>query len=972
MRTNRPLIAFLVVAASCLASIRTASAQIYISEEFWTGQQSRLRIKLLDSLSREPIPFASVYLKAKGDTAISHFNLTDKEGAGEIKEIPYGGYDVHAEILGYKPWRKEVYFRSGSVDLGTVLMQEDKEMLDAAKVTAAGHAVQVKQDTLIYNASAFHSSDNDMLGDLLKKMPGIEVDKEGNVKVNGEKVDKITVNGKTFFFDDPTMAVKNLPAKVVEQVKVIDKKSETEEATGIVEKDKEKVMDLSLKKEYRKGWFGNVKAAGGKPLMKKATKNDLTDDRDFLYNLSTMAAGYNEKDQLTVIGNSMNVPDPNSYGVVVFRGDGIDEPLDGLSTDYSLGVNLNTDRIGGLESSGMVMGKGNRTQARNRAYRTTFRHDGPDLSSRSAGDIVRHSGSFRTNFEFKNKKRDKFTFDFTPSFRIGRTRQDSERNSEVSNADGLLNDSRGSSSSLSDSRSGGANLNLGIKHLGKEKRTLTYSGSFNLSGSDGSSRDLTTLRNRPTGTEEVRNLWYRTRGTGRSLFSMLTYTEPLAEHWAAQLSVRGNFSFSKTDKPAFDDEARTVSNSYYSALSENRYASAQTRLLLQWNKDKASIQAGASLENTKNETRSESFGIKTDTGAGEWLLDWAPFVNFQNAWESARVQFNYSGASNRPSYSRMLPVLDISDPSRISTGNIYLKPSFRHSFYGNWSYNDKKTFAYYNLSLYGDITQRQAVSASWFDSAGIQYAVPVNSRKPGLSLNLFSNIYIPLDKERVWSVSGYLFGLFRHAVSYQNVSSRAGLDTEGFDYTKFMQDFWGGPEGERFYGGSSGFAESNTSTNQASVRFNLGLQLKKLDLGLHLRSEMGYTHYTLDPQADRTTWMHTPGVNGTWQAPGSFEVKTDFNYSFYRGYAAGYNDPEAMWNMTISKNIKAFTLSLHLNDVLNQTRSRMHNATDNYTEDSYRNVLGRYFLVGFKWNFGKMNPAQSRRVQDASWKMMYP
>lgn len=972
MQANRLFSTFFLLAVLLLDGSRTASAQIYITEDFLTGQQSRLRIKLLDSLTRDPIPFASVFLKAVGDTVISHFNLTDKEGIGEIEEIPYGGYNVTAEFLGYKPFSKEVYFRSGSVDLGTVLMQEDKEMLEAARVTAAGNPFQVKQDTLIYNASAFHSSDSDMLGDLLKKMPGIEVDREGNVTVNGEKVDKITVQGKTFFFDDPTMAVKNLPAKVVEQVKVIDKKSESEEVTGIVEKDKEKVMDLSLKKEYQKGWFGNVKASAGAPLMQEGEQNDLVDDREVLYNLNLLAAGYNERDQLTVIGNSLNVPEPNASGIVVFLGDGIDTPIQGINTTNTLGINLNTDRIGSMESTGMVQGKSDLTDARSRSHRTTFRRDGTDLSSNSFSDVVQTSNLFRVDFEFKNKKRDKFTFNLTPHFRIGRTSRTSAGSSEISGADGVLNDSRSSTSASSDSRQGGASLDLGLKNLGKEKRALTFSGYLSANGSDGNSSDLSTLRNRFAGTEEVRNLFYRSRNSGRTLYGILTYTEPLAAQWAIQMRLQGNYSSSRMDRSAFDDPACSVSNPYYSSRSDNAVRSAQTRLLLQWSKGQTSLRVGASALAMNNETYSESFGIKTDTGVGEWLWNWAPFLNFNTGRENTSFSAHYNGSADPPSNRRMLPVLDISDPSRISTGNIYLKPSFEHDFSASWQYNNPKTFAYCNVSLYGSLIQRRLVSASWFDEAGIQYAVPVNARKPGWSLSVYPTFSLSLDKDRRWSVSGSFSEILNGYISYQNVSAVAGLDADAFDYARFMKEFWGGPEGDRFYGGQSGFAESATLSSSTIINVELTHRTQCLYLGLGGGTRMGYTHYSLNAKADRTTWDNYLSCYGNWNAPKNFEIKSDMSYHLYRGYAPGYNDPECIWDLTVNKNVKAFTLSLYLKDILNQTRNRVHNATDNYTEDVFRNVLGRYFLIGIKWNFGKMNAAQSQRVQDASWQMLIP
>ena len=143
-----------------------------------------------------------------------------------------GTYILTVEMLGYKTYNKECYFsfdwERDSVDLGIIHMSEDAEMLDAAHVSAIGNPIEIKQDTIIFNAASFIMGENSMLEDLLKRMPGMEVSKDGTVKYNGETIQKITVGGKTFFFDDPKMALKNLPAKVVDKVKVIDKVSDSE------------------------------------------------------------------------------------------------------------------------------------------------------------------------------------------------------------------------------------------------------------------------------------------------------------------------------------------------------------------------------------------------------------------------------------------------------------------------------------------------------------------------------------------------------------------------------------------------------------------------------------------------------------------------------------------------------------------------------------------------------------------------
>ena len=154
-------------------------------------------LTVADSLSGEPVPFASVYLKPAKDTIITHFTLSDAQGRAMLDQVVRGEYNLNVEMMGYKPYRKKFYFTDYK-NLGKILLQEDARVLEAAKVTAAVAPIEIKGDTVVYNAAAYDVAQNDMLKDLLKKMPGIEVDDDGSVKVQGESVNQITVNGRTF------------------------------------------------------------------------------------------------------------------------------------------------------------------------------------------------------------------------------------------------------------------------------------------------------------------------------------------------------------------------------------------------------------------------------------------------------------------------------------------------------------------------------------------------------------------------------------------------------------------------------------------------------------------------------------------------------------------------------------------------------------------------------------------------------
>ena len=213
----------LTVAALPLFAQRTISYDM-----IQRNRNLKVKLTLKDSKTSDPISWASVYLIPDGDTTITHFALSDDKGDVLIEEVPAGKYELNAEMIGYLPYKKVYTFKGWEYDAGIIKLEENPEYIDAATVSAVGNAITVKKDTIEFNASSFKVGENAMLEDLIKKMPGMEVGDDGTVTLNGEKVDKITVGGKTFFFNDPTAALKNLPAKIVDKIKAGIDRAEAE------------------------------------------------------------------------------------------------------------------------------------------------------------------------------------------------------------------------------------------------------------------------------------------------------------------------------------------------------------------------------------------------------------------------------------------------------------------------------------------------------------------------------------------------------------------------------------------------------------------------------------------------------------------------------------------------------------------------------------------------------------------------
>ena len=342
-----------VILALLLAFVISANAQVFIiNDNVFQGRLSEIKTTVLDSLTNEPVSFASVYVIPSRDTTITNFTITDASGKATLDDVPYGSYVFHVEMMGYKPFVKERYFRDERVDMGTVKLQVDEQFLLAATVTDVGNPIVVKQDTVEFNASSFRVGANAMLKDLLQRMPGMEVTDDGKVKFNGQEIDKLTVGGRTFFFNDQSTALNNLPASVVDKIRVIDRESEQTRASGLQDGNREKVLDVALKKEYEKGWFGNVGLKGGTTLGDKDGDDALRDDRGFLWNGNALVSAYSEKDQVTVIANGQNISDSNAVVVVISdSGERSSSDGAGLSTAAQLALNANTSRIKDVETT---------------------------------------------------------------------------------------------------------------------------------------------------------------------------------------------------------------------------------------------------------------------------------------------------------------------------------------------------------------------------------------------------------------------------------------------------------------------------------------------------------------------------------------------------------------------------------------------------------------------------------------------
>lgn len=925
-------------------------------------QDVRVKAKVLDLKTSAPISFATIYLIPQGDTTITNFAISNENGDVVMEKVASGKYVLNAELLGYKTFTKpyEIYQAPGwDLNLGTIGMEESTESIDASTITAAGNPITIEDDKVIYNASSFRVGENAVLEDLLKKMPGIQVSDDGTATVNGEKVDRITVDGKTFFFGDPSIAIKNLPAKIVERISVSRQKSKSDQMQGISnEFDKETVMDVELKEEYKEGWFGDARLGAGATLNGE-DGSPLTEGTKALFDGNLMASIYGEKDQAVFIANGYNTQrsDDNSSTSDLPEDDYSN--LGGLTTAVRAGANYNTSRIKGFETTISANYRHAIKEDIRRSSRTSFVSGGDDILTEGGSDASGNEDQLVLDAEL-SKMEGKFLVDFAPKIYFRKSNVNSSNYSNTYNVGGSSPLNSMTASSFSDNRQLLADGTLDItgKDLGKDGRRVGFTLDYGAGTSGGNKHE-----------NSLQILDYDLQGKRLDLTGRVFYYEPVGNRWGIQAEIASLFNSRFNDRVAFDANGRA--NDYYTSRTDQRFKMEQGSVMMQYSNDTSTVQVGIKASAFNDTMDATMLGINTASGKDDWRFNVSPLVSYSFDKDGHQLTLQYTSVTDQASIRQMIPVPDISNPAQITTGNTYLKSGINNSLMAYYNMVNYTTYTFLTLYANAELESNGTVYASWFDDNGIRYAVPVNAKEPGAAVNAYGMLNQPFGKQKNFTLSLSAQLNYGDNYSYQATTLQPGLDLGHFDYQSFMNGFWGGSDGDRFYSGESGFAASRTR----SVDWGIGLDLKynkdfftgTISAGVW----NGRASYSLSPVANMNTWTNNIGCDLLFQPGKGWEFGTDAKYFIFRGYAPGFGDPELRWNLSASKTIKSVTLSLKMNDILNQERSLSRVVSSEYMEDSYRNVLGRRLMFGISFNFGKLNQNKNSAVSNAIDKLDY-
>ena len=516
--------------------------------------------RVVESDSKEPAAQATVQLLSLPDSAYAAGIASNNQGWFTLPKVKAGKYLLKVSYIGFltKYVPLHLYANMTEKRVGTIALESDAVMLKEAVITAEAPQVTVKEDTLEYNSSAYRTPEGAMLEELVKKLPGAEIDDEGNVKINGKEVKKIMVDGKEFFGGDVKTGLKNLPVNMIDKLKTYDKKSDLARVTGIDDGEEETVLDLKVKKGMNQGWFGNASAAVG------------TEDR---YGSNLMLNRFVDNSQFSLIGSANNVNDQgfSGGGGPRFRNS------NGLTATKMLGVNF-ASQSEKLELGGSARYNFSDRDALSTNYSERFLQNGNSYSNSNSKNRSKNT-NFKADFRLEWKPDTLTNIIFRPNFSYGKS--DSYSKSEsgtfksdpfnlVSNPNDFLdksiwnttddplddirvNASNSESSTESNSLSANASLQVN-RRLNNQGRNITFRGTFSYGDNDSEqfSESLTRYFDTAAGKSDDERKQYITSPTQNYDYTAeLTYNEPVAKATFLQFRYKFQYKYSESDRSTY-------------------------------------------------------------------------------------------------------------------------------------------------------------------------------------------------------------------------------------------------------------------------------------------------------------------------------------------------------------------------------------------------------------------------------------
>jgi len=864
--------------------------------------------KVYDDTS-SPLPGGTVVALDARDSTLVSFGTTRKDGEFQLRRIPAGDYIVKVTFVGFRLYTQNVTVETTDINIGDVTMEEAVSELGELVVTEERIPIVVKEDTVVYDASAFKVRPYATVEELLQRLPGIEVERDGTIIAQGEEVQKVLVDGKEFFGDDPKIATQNLQAEAVKKVEVFDKKSDVAEFTGVDDGNEQKTINLELKDDYRQGYFGSVEGGVGP---------------DQHYDGKVNINRFNETTQLALIGNGSDV-ERASFGRNEFiqlqnvrggGGNGLGGVNGGLTESWSAGLNGSHDfrEKSTLRTSYFVNGADNLKDG------NIFLQQ---LVGQTLGAETLEDG-FNQQDELNHRLNVDLEHDFNPlnSLRM-RVRGNSSGSDDIDNSikevtarqnltQSIINNS------VNGDRLGGEASATFLHRFGSTARNIVAELDVNLNNNDTETDIQSTTNFLLDGdllnSEEIRQL-QRNQSGNLALTSELSYTEPIGGIKFLEFRLQNRQSLRDQDQEVFDrlDGSNLVLNDSLTTGFDRRYSHNQFRTLLRFDGDDANVSFGVALQRANLKGEIDDFGDPISNNYFH-ILPRAEYRSGFGRGKFARVSYNAN--TQMPTLQELQPIVDNTDPLRVFVGNPNLNPGVVHNVRADFRYFDQFTFMSLYSGIWGSFTKDKISRNRDITDRFVQTITPVN-----------------IDGD--WSIGGFQnFGTPVRALGIQlNISNSL------------------------YYQRSAEFinsAENETRSLRDNVKLTIGNRDKDffdLDVGVSLTYHDN--RFSLNTDLNQSYLNNSFFFDLALTPDDNWRLSTSIDAARYSDDVFGQADNVTLWNAEVSRSImdnnRAY-VALVAKDLLNEGLGVNYTNSPGLIQESRILSVGRYTLLKFVYN----------------------
>ncbi|WP_460551444.1 outer membrane beta-barrel protein [Ferruginibacter profundus] len=891
------------------------------------GQTITVSGSLKDNTEKKSVKNAVVALVRQKDSVLYKFTRTDNEGNFALKNVLPGNYTLLTTHPLYADYVDSITIKDAETRLGSIGLINKSKLLQEV-IVKSGNPIRIKGDTTIYTADSFKVKDGASVEDLLRKMPGFQVGKDGQLKAQGETVKNVLVDGEEFFGSDPGMALKNLQANTVQEVQVYDKKSDQATFTGIDDGIKEKTVNLKLKNNKKQGYFGKIEAGGGTPDN---------------YSNSAMLNAFKDKRKLSAFGFMSNTgrTDLGWQDAEKFGGGEMDGMTSGMDDDgntwYSYSSNGNNNGIpknwnGGIHYSNKYMGDSLNINGSYR-YAKVYTPGGtqtfsktylPDTSwlNNSRSTSFNNSQKHTMNFTLERKLDSNNTIKFVNRGGISHTESSSNYYEEsLTNQNDFINNSTRKTSTKSDAQNYQGTLSWNHKFK-KARRTFSATADANINHTD-SKTFLYSLNNfykgsvisqKDTTDQETIN-----KADSKTFTVNMAYTEPLNKYLSLGINSSTAINNSSNNRDVMKNDGVGNYTNKVDSLSNNfdfnRFVQ-RNGLSLRIVKKKFSGGIGAALAFNSFKQNNISKGVKQDYD----FTTFFPNANFNIKLKGNKnLRFNYNGNAQAPSLQQLQPLTDNSNPLSVVIGNPDLKQSFTNNFSGGLQWykplSDNALWSYFSYST----TSNAFSQYNRIDTMGrnVYQTVNVNGNK-NFYLNIDYNFSVGKGKKKI----GLGFG--------PNIEFNRNNDfVNGIKNT------------------------NNTTTYSMSINMNKYVE-NKFDFYISPRIAYSQSTSSINSSSNTNFWMFTGWAQGSIYLKKNLSINTNANFNFrQKDPRFPQNNNYTKWNADIKKYVykKEISVKFGINDILNQNRGYERNFSTYKFTESYYNTLKRYWLLTLTWEF---------------------